>query len=97
MPTTTVEYDLIDLNGKRIARGLFKLGGRYPGARWHWVQEAIARHCECDPDEVECEEPGEADLHGDDYAVVGGRKVARIATRFMPRLDVAPVSAQAAE
>lgn len=49
-----------------------------PGDAWGWIASEVARECECDPEDVHCEESEDGDL-----VTVSGRPVYKIGIGLM--------------
>ena len=88
--------ELQGLDGKKFAEAWFDRPGAI-GASWGWVVRTLASRFECSEDEIDCEEPADDDESGDDYATVGGKRVARIVHRFPQGAEIAHRFLAAAE
>lgn len=75
---TMTKVTIRHLDGRLLAEGGFTDAASHA---WGWATDTIAEAFECDPDAVDCAEPGEDDDVGEDYIIVGGRRVARIRIR----------------
>jgi hypothetical protein len=51
---------ILTLDGRPWASAGFS--GGLPSDAWAWIAETVAQDCECDPEDVHCEESEDGDL-----------------------------------
>lgn len=61
--TSSATVRILRLDGRLLASAGF-LPPYQPGAKWDWIRETVARECECDPDDVGCDEDDQVTVEG---------------------------------